>query len=152
MSNKCPCFIAKIAYETHITALCHAQAVICTYCDRGQIYCSKACSQAARIKSCREAETRYQLTTGGKHKHAARQKRYRMRQKEKVTDHSSVITAHHGLLDSVKNKTLEVAMTHISMKKNCCVCNKSVSHWLRTGFLRYYTSKSSIDLSYLRPP
>lgn len=133
-------------------ALCHAQAVICTYCDRGQIYCSEICSQAARIKSCREAEARYQLTPGGKRKHAARQKRYRMRQKEKVTDHGSVTTAHHGLLDSVKNKTMEVDMAHISTQKSCCVCKKSVSPWLRTGFIRYYSTKPSIDLSYLRPP
>jgi len=133
-------------------ALCHAQAVICTYCDRGQIYCSKTCAKSARLKSCREAETRYQLTPGGKRKHAARQKRYRMRQKEKVTDHSSTITTHRGLLEEVKNKTAEVDVTHISTQKRCCVCKKSASHWLRTSFLRYYSTKSSMNLSYLRPP
>jgi len=132
-------------------ALCHAQAVICTYCDRGHIYCSKKCSQAVRIKSCREAETRYQLTPGGRRKHAARQKRYRMRLKEKVTDHGSATTTHHGLLDSVKNKTSEVNVTHVPVQKICCVCKKSVSPWLRTSFLRYYSTKSSMSLSYLRP-
>ena len=133
-------------------ALCHAQAVICTYCDRGNIYCSKKCSQAARIKSCREAETRYQLTPGGRHKHAARQKRYRMRQREKVTDHSSAITTPHGLLEEVKNETMEVSVTHISTQKRCCVCKKQVSPWLRTSFLRYFSTTSSMSLSYLRPP
>jgi hypothetical protein len=142
----------KHSSRLYFCALCHTQAVICSHCDRGQIYCSDTCSKIARIKSCREAETRYQLTSRGKHKHAARQKRYRMRQKEKVTDHGSVITTHHGLLESVKNKTTEVDLVHISMQKRCCVCKKSVSPWLRACFLRYYSVKSSIDLSYLRPP
>lgn len=95
---------------------------------------------------------RYQSTPGGKRKHAARQKRYRMRQREKVTDQGSVTPTHNGLLASVKNKTTEVDMNHISMHQRCCICKKSVSSWLRTGFLRYYSTKSSIDLSYLRPP
>jgi hypothetical protein len=75
-----------------------------------------------------------------------------MRQKEKVTDHSSTITTHRGLLEEVKNKTAEVDVTHISTQKRCCVCKKSASHWLRTSFLRYYSTKSSMNLSYLRPP
>lgn len=142
----------KHALRLYSCVLCHAQAAICSHCDRGQIYCSDKCSKTARLKSCREAEIRYQLTPGGKHKHAARQKRYRIRQKEKVTDQGSVTSAHNGLLESVKNKTVEVDASGISMQQRCCICKKQVSSWLRTGFLRYYSTKSGIDLSYLRPP
>jgi hypothetical protein len=131
---------------------CHAQSVICSHCDRGQIYCSDTCSKIARLKSCREANKRYQLTPKGRRQHAARQKLYRMRQKEKVTDHGSITPAQNGLLESVKNKTTEVGMGQNSMQKRCCICNKSVSSWFRSGFLRYYTTQSSKNLSYLRPP
>jgi ribosomal protein L35 len=133
-------------------ALCHTQSVICSRCDRGQIYCSDTCAKTARLKSCREAEKRYQLTLKGKHKHAARQKRYLIRQKEKVTDQGSVTATHNALLEQVKNKTKEVDMGCVSRQQSCCVCKHQVSSWLRTGFLRYYSSKSGVDLSYLRPP
>lgn len=142
----------KHSSRLYYCTLCHAQAVICSSCDRGQIYCNDTCSKTARLKSCREAEKRYQLTPGGRHKHAARQKCYRMRQKEKVTDHSSSTPAHNGLLDSVKNKTKEVDVGQDSRVTRCCICKKPVSSWLRSGFLRYYSTQSAIDLSYLRPP
>src|SRR5215207_3704474 len=132
--------------------LCHAQAVICSHCDRGQIYCSDTCSKIARVKSCREANKRYQLKPNGKRQHALRQKRYRMRQKEKVTDHGSISLSLNVLLESVKNKTKEVDVDQDSMLKRCCICKKPVSSWFRNGFIRYYTSQSSKNLSYLRPP
>lgn len=133
-------------------ALCHAQSIICSHCDRGQIYCSDTCSRAARLKSCREAEKRYQHTPGGKHKHAARQKRYRERLSKKVTDHGSVTPIADGLLDSVKNKTMEVDMEQEHRIIRCCFCKRAVSSWFRNGFLRYYSTRSAIKSSYLRPP
>jgi len=34
---------------------CRAQVVICSHCDRGQIYCAADCAQAARCHAVREA-------------------------------------------------------------------------------------------------
>ncbi len=132
--------------------LCHAQTVICSHCDRGQIYCSDKCAKTARLKSCREAEKRYQLTSRGRHKHAARQKCYRERLHQKVTDHSSVTPTQNGLLKSVKNKTVKFDMDHESRLKKCCFCKKTVSSWFRNDCLRYYSNQSAMHLSYLRPP
>jgi len=132
--------------------LCHAQAVICSYCDRGQIYCSKECAIAARAQSCREAEKRYQLSFKGKVKHALRQKRYRMRQKEKVTDHSSNVLVQDGLLETVKNKPVETAMSKDFGNKQCCFCKKPVLQWFRSGFLRYSSPLFSLKQAYFRPP
>ena len=39
-------------------ARCHGQVVICSHCDRGNLYCGKRCSQAARRQSQREAARR----------------------------------------------------------------------------------------------
>lgn len=131
---------------------CSTQVLICSHCDRGQIYCSKKCSSDARRTSCREAEKRYQLTLCGKIKHALRQKRYRMRQKEKVTDHGSIATAQDALLESVKNETTASDKSKDYSKKQCSFCKKVVSMWIRSGFLRYYRSYSLPEQAYLRPP
>ena len=142
----------KHSPRLYYCALCHTQTVICSHCDRGQIYCSTQCSQTARLKSCREAEKRYQLTPGGKRKHAARQKHYRMRQKEKVTDQGSATPTRSALLHSVKNKTEDVDMSHDAMREACCMCKQPVPSWFRHGFLRYYGTQSTHHLSYFRPP
>lgn len=142
----------KHSPRLYYCALCHAQSIICSHCDRGQIYCSDTCSREARLKSCREAEKRYQHTPWGKYKHAARQKRYRERFRQKVTDQGSVTPIADGLLGSVKNKTVEVDVEQETGVTRCCFCKKSVSSWLRSGFLRYDRTQSTINSSYLRPP
>lgn len=60
---------------------CQIQVVICSYCDHGQIYCSRGCSQEARASSCRLASRRYQNSRQGKLKHAARQSNYMERKR-----------------------------------------------------------------------
>jgi hypothetical protein len=47
-------------------ARCRRQVAICSHCDRGNIYCDKRCSQAARRRSCRQAGKRYQKTRRGR--------------------------------------------------------------------------------------
>jgi len=111
----------KYAPRLYSCVLCHAQVVICTYCDRGEIYCTKNCSKHARLKSCREANTRYQQTPKGRRLHAARQKLYRLRQLKKVTDHGSKYSAEYGLLEKVKNKTVNTDFRHISALKNVVI-------------------------------
>ncbi len=49
---------------------CCAQTVVCSDCDRGQIYCSIFCSQTARLASHRTAEERYQQSFKGRMNHA----------------------------------------------------------------------------------
>lgn len=142
----------KHSSRLYVCVFCHVQAVICSYCDRGQIYCSIQCSKMARRKSCRQAEKRYQTTLKGKEKHAARQKRYRMRQKQKVTDQGSLPTKHNVLLSKVKNKTDNLVVSHSSKQKQCCWCNKAVSAWFRNDFLRSYRANSNRKLFNLRPP
>jgi len=65
-------------------ARCRCQVVICSYCDRGNIYCGKRCSETARRQSRREASGRYQKTRRGRLSHAERQRRYRQRRRQKV--------------------------------------------------------------------
>jgi hypothetical protein len=131
---------------------CHVQVAICSHCDRGQIYCGAECAGAARTQSKRAAEKRYQLTSGGRMKHALRQRRYRERLTKIVTDHSSHSPAQNGLLNAVKNKANKTNENHDDLTRKCCFCKKPVLSWFRNGFLRHHTSISVRDLPYFRPP
>jgi hypothetical protein len=66
---------------------CGADSLICPMCDRGQRYCPGACARAARRRSLREANRRYQRTPRGRSMSAERSRRYRDRRR--VTDQCS---------------------------------------------------------------
>lgn len=76
---------------------CGVLFFICSYCDRGQVYCSQTCRQPARHQQRRAANRRHQQTLTGRLAHSLRQHAYRLRlararyrgQENKVTDHSS---------------------------------------------------------------
>ena len=65
-------------------ARCHCQVIICRRCDRGQVYCAEGCADLARITSRRRAGKRYSTTRRGRHNNAERQRRFRVRQQDKV--------------------------------------------------------------------
>ena len=67
---------------------CKAQVLVCSHCDRGQIYCAQDCAQTARRDAQRAAGRRYQASRRGRVNHAARAGRYRARQ-NKVTHQGS---------------------------------------------------------------
>ena len=48
-----------------VCSRCRAQVLLCTHCDRGQRYCGRVCSRAAREDSRREAAQRYQRSRAG---------------------------------------------------------------------------------------
>ena len=76
---------------------CRVLFFICSYCYRGQVYCSQACRQPVRRQQRREANRRHQQTLRGRVAHSRRQRAYRLRRvragyqpsENKVTDHSS---------------------------------------------------------------
>lgn len=136
-----------------ICALCLAQCVICSPCDHGQIYCGPVCSHSSRQKSCKEAEQRYQKTLRGKMKHALRQRRYRARLREKVTDQGSKPAHQHALLISVEKRAEKAVDGHESGRLKCCCCQAILSNWLRTGFLQQsMRANTPTFLLYARPP
>jgi hypothetical protein len=60
-------------------ARCHSLVLLCSRCDRGQIYCGRTCSGVARGSARRAAQARYQRSLRGRQCHAARQHRWRRR-------------------------------------------------------------------------
>lgn len=124
---------------------CLQQTMICSCCDRGNIYCSSECSQAARADYVQAAGRRYQNTRRGKSKHAARQRRYRQRQKEKVTHQGSPLLCDDGLLPFELSELITAAIQSIE-DISCHFCGKGCSRFLRIGFMRHrsrYAARTS---------
>ncbi len=130
-------------------ARCRCQVVICSHCDRGNIYCGKRCSETARRQSRRKASGRYQRTRRGRFAHAARQRRYRQRRRQKVT--------HQGSPLLLPNETL-LAESRTSARRSevpaevpgdgirCALCGRVCSHFVRQSFLRRRPTREAIDL------
>ena len=75
---------------------CRALFFICSYCDRGQVYCSNSCRQPARLEQRRQANRRYQQTLRGRVAHSRRQLAYRLRRARASYRLSKNIVTHHS--------------------------------------------------------
>ncbi len=139
-----------------LCVLCYEQVIICTHCDRGNIYCSFSCAFKARKNSLRKAGIRYQSSIKGRLNHALRQRHYMQRLrafKNKMTHQGSLETTPDGLLPLVKNKAIKTGKRQINDLIICCLCHTTVSPLLRSRFLRYGVPKKAHSLlSCSRPP
>jgi hypothetical protein len=135
---------------------CRAQVLLCTRCDRGQRYCGRACSRAARERSQREAAQRYQRSRAGRLAHAERARRWRQRRREvaqrpaATTPCATNFVTHQGsppldadapLTPGEQGIAVEESGTDEPASKpstpRCRRCAATLSPWLRTGFLRH---------------
>ncbi len=71
-----------------LCARCRSTALICSFCDRGQVYCGRGCARWARQRSLRDAGRRYRASQRGRRNQIRRSARWRDRQKN-VTHHGS---------------------------------------------------------------
>jgi hypothetical protein len=82
------------AYRLYNCQRCQMQVRICQRCDHGNLYCAGGCASIRRRESLRRAQARYQGSRLGAMRHAARQRRWRARQRqnqEKVTHQGSPV-------------------------------------------------------------
>ena len=89
-----------------LCACCRVQVLVCSHCDRGQIYCPHQCAPATRQALQRAAGRRYQQSRAGRLKHAQRTRRWRERRcavEQKVT--------HQGSQNAPSNVVLSVIAT-----------------------------------------
>jgi hypothetical protein len=80
------------AYRLYNCERCQLQVRICQRCDHGNVYCAGECASIRRRESLGRAQARYQRSHRGARRHAARQRRWRERQRQKLK-----IVTHHGL-------------------------------------------------------
>ena len=128
-------------------ARCACQVVICSHCDRGQIYCADDCARAARKASLNQSGQRYQARRSGQLKHAARQARYRERQQQKVTHQGSARGSRHdSLVQQLKWLFREITSNTIrpdpalTTELTCHFCQQPCSSFVRWVFLSQFSS------------
>lgn len=142
-----------------LCARCFVQVRLCSRCDRGQHYCTPACSSLARDAAQREAGRRYQRSRGGRMVHAARSRRWRIRHQriEPVAAPPVVdtnIVTHQGSPEHpadapLKSWTSDRTQASLTVHPDepaappadhgagpmCRRCGAPLTPWLRQGFL-----------------
>lgn len=131
-----------------LCVLCRQQVLICSRCDRGQIYCAGSCRVEARRMRRRETARRYQCSRSGRFKHAARSRRYRAR--ENIVTHQG---SPPGLADACL-LTVSAAASEVGgavtagrsrvpqqgaaagLGRHCPWCGRLCSPFLRRDYLR----------------
>ena len=115
---------------------CHAQVIICSSCDRGHRYCPGRCRHDARSESIKRAGKKYQSTRPGHFNNAARQQRYRQRNKQKVTHQGSTPKRLHDVL---KTRLIQIKKVNRSSvpgaSMTCHHCGAVCEPFLRHDFL-----------------
>jgi len=123
--------------------LCHLQILVCTDCDRGQRYC-KPCAKVARQRSVRIAKRRYQKTRQGRLKHAARQRRYKL--KKQLLQ----IMTYTGSPEQPPHDSLPLGVKLTTLKsptqRACHFCGCVCGSWLRYDFLTTAVLKTQLFL------
>jgi hypothetical protein len=97
-----------------LCARCRQQVLLCSHCDHGQRYCSRACSSASRRGQRRQSSQDYQRSARGRLKHAARtalwRRRCRARHPSGALGAANKVT-HQGCLDGPAQAPLLVCDT-----------------------------------------
>ncbi len=116
--------------------LCHCLVVICSPCDRGNIYCKNGCAKLARKELQSKSNQRYQNTRRGKLKHAVRQKNYmlRIQQKIKVMTYEGSQSENNNVKSD--QRLTPAANAGTSSEVNCNFCGQQCSNFIRNYFLR----------------
>jgi len=117
--------------RSFLCARCRCTVLICSHCDRGQRYCSAACSRQARACAQRAAAKRYQDSRKGRHAHARRQSQWRARQQ---------IVTHQGsppppCTDVLPSDEVTAPQTGANQSCQCHFCGRLVSAFVRQVFL-----------------
>ena len=115
---------------------CQAQVIICSRCDRGNRYCVDECAAGARSASLKRASKKYQSTRAGRFSNAARQKRYRERQQQKVTHQGSLLVTSHDVLKAKSHWPEKVKKYDQNGSVSFCQhCGAVCEPFLRQDFL-----------------
>lgn len=117
---------------------CNITVMICSNCDRGNMYCGQQCSLLARKQSMLIAGKQYQNSYKGRVAHALRQKRYRDWLKQKVTHHGSQEQHLNVLLSSndIKDKLQQKCNKNdLNAGGQCHFCGEICYNLSRRAFL-----------------
>jgi len=146
--------VAERPGRFYLCALCRKAVLLCSFCDRGQIYCGQECSKSARKSAQSEAARRYQASRRGRTAHAARARNWRNRQRQcaaavaPTNPETQKIVTHQGSQRLGAHVSLTACETQTPTTHSqvsaigghaaaCCQrCGKPLQTWVRQGFLR----------------
>jgi hypothetical protein len=129
-------------------ARCFTQVNICTYCDRGNIYCKGSCSFLARKTAQLAASTRYQDTFKGKRQHAICQQRYRARLRAKLAACDNKVIDQGSQFNPSELPSPPVTQTAFSLQeivRICDFCGRKVLGFSRRSFLNAYRHLTQVS-------
>jgi hypothetical protein len=129
----------ELSVRLYNCACCRAQVLICSRCDRNNIYCISTCSQQMRAMSLRMAGQRYQKNLRGRQMHARRQQRYRA-QKKIVTHHTSPLQPPNDVLPPKPPERIKQPMKGDIY---CHFCGNPCSPFIRRGYLHRPDQRAS---------
>ena len=124
----------------YLCARCRCSVLICSYCDRGNRYCTPECAKQARRQAQRAAGKRYQAGLPGRTAHALRQRRYRIK-KQKVTHQGTPPTPQAAQLAPEPTPPANPLPGH------CCRCHRALPNRVRLDFLRARIRRYPLDRS-----
>jgi len=127
----------------YLCVRCRQQVIICSHCDRGNIYCPDGCSEQSRSEKQKETAQRYQSSPNGRRLHAKRQQQYRQRQREKVTHQGSPELIAYDLLFTEQKEVISGSTIPFFTKTKgiiCHFCGRQCSELLRWTFLHRQNS------------
>lgn len=128
---------------------CGSLVMLCSHCDRGNIYCFKGCAQRQRSSSLRGAGRRYRQSLKGRLNGAQRQARYRARRRQESSNAAVAVekVTHHG--SDRPMPTVSMARDEYRGVKlcpppfyRCHCCGRGVSPLLRSRSLRRHGTNS----------
>lgn len=130
-----------------LCARCQAQVLICSCCDRGQIYCAGGCAREVRHQAQRAAGRSYQASRRGRVNHAARARRWRARQKNVTHQGSPSRPPDDGVSVDATVTASDPPVAPSSDVESpsrggnpplgrCCWCGRRCPPFVRMGFLR----------------
>jgi hypothetical protein len=141
-----------------VCARCRVQVLLCSRCDRGQRYCGRTCSRAARRDAQRGTAQRYQRSRPGRMAHAARQRRWRQRRRERERSCGEAAALDGGAINFVTHQGSPMPAPDaplaaqeqvdectgvasdagaLPITAHCRRCTAPLSPWVRQGFLRH---------------
>ena len=129
---------ADATARLYLCARCRAQVLICSCCDRGNIYCERGCAAESRRSKQRTAGRRYQHSLRGRRNHAARARRYRARQ-NKVTHQGSPGPPPDDVMRASAASTRNPQTARAAPLQppwRCHRCGRLCSPFVRMDFLR----------------
>jgi hypothetical protein len=97
MSSRQADAAVRVVLRLRVCLHCLVLFCICRRCDRGQRYCSAACSASALREQRRQANRRHQQTDAGRQDHRDRQRIYRKRCAQRRWASSGVMVQAPGL-------------------------------------------------------